>query len=102
MGISPTKKAERVFTTLSHSQLLLTTPSPILRTSTENSLVYSVTLDDSPTFGIGTPLITLGIPVFGIITGILVLPSPVDGHTRVLINYYPLPQPNIGKTGTEG
>jgi hypothetical protein len=69
-------------------------------THTENVLTGLV-VDDSPNIQIGGLLVGLGIPVFGIITGLQVLPSPVDTNTlRVLINYFPLRKPNIPNCGS--
>lgn len=57
-------------------------------------------VDDSPNIKVGGLLVGLGIPVFGIITGLQVLPSPVDTNIlRVVLNYFPVPKPNIPNRG---
>lgn len=90
---------ERIFTTMPNGRLLLTTNAERIETQKEKEVLMGVRVDDTLHVRIGTHLLALGIPVFGLITGIFPLPS-VDGKFRLLINYHPLPQPNIRKTHT--
>ena len=100
--VSPSK-LQRVYTTLSPNRILLTATSNTHQKNIKNGMVMGLQVDDSPNIVIGHPLITLGIPLFGVITGMVLCPSPLDANTlRVVINYHPLPKPNIGNVGAQG
>ena len=87
---------ERVYTTMPHNRLLLTAEGTTTELKKEKEVLMGVQLDDSSYIRIGTPLLALGIPLFGMVTGLFPLPS-VDGKFRLLVNYLPLPKPNIQK-----
>jgi len=68
---------------------MLTAVSKTTQVASENGIVLRVVLQDDPVITIGMPLISLGIPVSGIITGLMVLPSATDEDVvRVIINYF--------------
>ena len=91
-------RLRRIYTTISPTKILLTAQSQTHNKIIKEGVFVGLTVDDAPTISIGMPLISLGIPVFGIITAITVCPSPLDKDTlRVIINYHPLPKPNIAK-----
>ena len=55
----------------------------------EQGIVMRIQLDDESNISIGMPLVSLGLPVSGIITGIMLLPSPLEEDVvRIMINYF--------------
>ena len=79
----------RIFTGITAHQFMLTAVSKTTQVDSENGIVLRVVLQDDPVITIGMPLISLGIPVSGIITGLMVLPSATDEDVvRVIINYF--------------
>jgi hypothetical protein len=92
---SPTGR-QRIYTTLSPCRLLLTADAAVPSLNRDKGILMSIQLDDSPRIAVGSHLLHLGIPLFGMVTGLFPVPS-VDGVFRVIINYHPLPQPNIRK-----
>jgi hypothetical protein len=79
----------RIFTGITAHQFMLTAVSKTTQVASENGVVLRVVLQDDPVITIGMPLISLGIPVSGIITGLMVLPSATDEDVvRVIINYF--------------
>ena len=86
---------ERIYTTLTHNRLLLTADGTTADTRTEGGIVMQIQIDGSTPIVPGTHLLSLGIPLFGMVTGIFPVPS-VDGKIRVILAYHPLPKPNMG------
>ena len=79
----------RIFTGITAHQFMLTAVSKTTQVASENGIVLRVVLQDDPVITIGMPLISLGIPVSGIITGLMVLPSTTDEDVvRIMINYF--------------
>jgi len=94
-------KLQRIYTTLSPTQILLTAENQSIEKWVHEGVLMGLKVDNSPNITVGSLLISLGIPLFGMVTGLLVCPSPLDANTlRVIINYHQLPKPNIEKTGT--
>ena len=55
----------------------------------EQGVVMRIQLDDESNISIGMPLVSLGLPVKGIIIGIMLLPSPLEEDVvRIMINYF--------------
>ena len=100
VAVSPTR-LQRIYTTISPNRILLTAQSKTFEKKVKEGVLMELLVDDGPNICIGYPLISLGIPLWGVITGMMICPSPLDADIlRVMINYYPLPKPNIGKVGT--
>ena len=96
-------KLQRIYTTIGTTRILLTAENHSLEKWVHEGVLMGLKIDDSPNITVGNLLISLGIPVFGMITGLLLCPSPLDANTlRVVINYHPLPKPNIGNVGAQG
>lgn len=91
---------ERIYTTLAHGRLLLTANAASVDYKREKETIYSITVDEFPVVKIGAPLLSLGVPLFGMLTAIIPLPS-TDGIFRAVLLYHPLPKPNIGKPVSE-
>jgi hypothetical protein len=95
VAVSPSR-LQRIYTTVSPNRLLLTAQSKTFEKKIKEGVLMELLVDDGPNICIGYPLLSLGIPLFGVITGIMICPSPLDADIlRVIINYHPLPKPNI-------
>lgn len=87
---------QRIYTPVGLNRLLLTAQSHTHKKDVQDDIVMGLQLEDSPPIKIGHLLLSLEIPLFGMITGLLECPSPLDSNTvRVIILYHPLPKPNI-------
>jgi len=79
----------RIFTGINAHQFLFTGVSKQAHVVREQGVVMRIDLDDESNISIGMPLVSLGLPVKGIITGIMLLPSPLEEDVvRIMINYF--------------
>lgn len=100
VAVSPSR-LQRIYTTVSPNRILLTAQSKTFEKKVKEGVLMELLVDDGPNICIGYPLISLGVPLWGVITGMTICPSPLDADIlRVIINYHPLPKPNIRKMGT--
>ena len=79
----------RIFTGITAHQFLFTGVSKQAHVVREQGVVMRIQLDDESNISIGMPLVSLGLPVKGIITSIMLLPSPLEEDVvRIMINYF--------------
>lgn len=79
----------RIFTGITAHQFLFTGVSKHAHVVREEGIVMRIDLDDESNISIGMPLANLGLPVKGIITSIMLLPSPLEQDVvRIMINYF--------------
>lgn len=78
----------RIFTGITPYQFMLTAVSKDTHVVRENGVVLRVVMQDDPIISIGMPLSSIGLPVKGIITGLMVLPATDEDVIRIAINYF--------------